>query len=476
MKRIFSVIVVLICLPLIGFGQTDNYTKSVNAAELCDVVKGNSFSTYQNADLALDKILSVTGMSKRFVLKECNGISNCIATEFNGIRYILYDKYFMDDIAENNSSWTNISILAHEIGHHVNGHSLDLIVAAVGTANAPSLSESRQRELEADEFSGFVLQKLGASLYQAQEAIRILSSNADDSYSTHPSRDKRLAAVEKGYNKSKGVNANNDSQNSNSSLTAEDYFYKAYNSSDYNYQIKCYSTAIEIKPTYANAFMERGVLYYNLKNYHAAISDFGRAMRLDRDLVPECFYLQGIAELNAQNLGGALGSFAAALELNPNNNRNYENSSIHYSMGCIYQQLLVHSNAIESFDNAIKLEPEFAKAYLSRGNSFISKELYGSAVRDFSTAISLNLNYLDNVWAYLSRGYAYNLLKNYRSAFSDYNSVIRLDPDNAKAYFMRASLGFRKQLSNRSSNCSDYKKACDLGLEDGCEWYYKQCR
>ena len=292
MKRIISIIIVLICLPLIGFGQTDNYTKSVNAAELCDVMKGNSLSTYQNADLALDKILSVTGMSKRFVLKECNGITNCIATQFNGIRYILYDKYFMDDIAENSSSWTNLSILAHEIGHHVNGHSLDLIVAAVGTADSLPLGESRQRELEADEFSGFVLQKLGASLYQAQEAIRILSSNADDSYSTHPSRDKRLAAIERGYNKSKGVNTNNDSQNSNSSLTAEDYFYKAYNSSDYNFQIDNYTSAIKLNPANALAYNNRGVTKEFSGFGLPYCSDYKKACDLGNDRSCERYYKQ----------------------------------------------------------------------------------------------------------------------------------------------------------------------------------------
>ena len=428
MKRIFSLIVVLICLPLIGFGQTDNYTKSANAAELCDVMKGNSFSTYQNADLALDKILSVTGMSKRFVLKECNGISNCIATQFNGIRYILYDKYFMDDIAENSSSWTNLSILAHEIGHHVNGHSLDLIVAAVGTADSLPLGESRQRELEADEFSGFVLQKLGASLYQAQEAIRILSSNADDSYSTHPSRDKRLAAVEKGYNKSKGVNANNDSQNSNSSLTAEDYFYEAYNSSDYNYQIANYTSAIRLDPDFAAAYYYRGVAYVYLQEYTLAISDYTSAIRLDPD-----------------------------------------DAAAYYKRGGAYVKLQEYTLAISDYTSAIKLDPSIADYYFYRGVAYLNLEDFRSAISDYTSAIRLDP---DAAAAYYNRGVAYLNLEDFRSAISDNTSVIRLNPDFADAYYIR---GIAKEYSGLPY-CSDYKKACDLGYDRSCESYYKQCR
>ena len=59
-----------------------------------------------------------------------------------------------------------LSILAHEIGHHVNGHTLG--------EKETTLSESRQMELEADEYSGLYMFKLGASLSQAQEAIRLI--------------------------------------------------------------------------------------------------------------------------------------------------------------------------------------------------------------------------------------------------------------------------------------------------------------
>ena len=208
MKKLI-LLLTIIYFPIIGFGQACEYGSSIDASELCDFFQGNNFATYRNADIALEKILNVTGMSKRFVLKECNDISNCLATTYKGVRYILYDREFMDAIATSTNSWSKLSILAHEVGHHVNGHTLDLIVYASEAAEAPTLAESRQQELEADEFSGFVMYKLGASLFQAQEAIKLFSSDGDDTYSTHPNKSRRLAAISKGYNKAKKENTTN---------------------------------------------------------------------------------------------------------------------------------------------------------------------------------------------------------------------------------------------------------------------------
>ncbi|MBC8265772.1 MAG: M48 family metalloprotease, partial [Flavobacteriales bacterium] len=269
MKKLL--LILLLTTPFIGFGQGCQYGSSTDASELCDFYKGNNFATYKNADIALDKILSVTGMSKRFVLKECNDISNCIATSYKGIRYILYDREFMDAIATRTNAWSSISILAHEIGHHVNGHSLDLIVYASEMAEAPTLAESRQMELEADEYSGFVMYKLGASLSQAQEAVRLICTNDDDTYSTHPKLDKRLRAIERGYNNAKSQGSNTNTSTKTSTLTAEDYFYKAYNNeSDWQYKIDNYTKCLRIEPDYADAYNNRGVSYVKLEYYNEA--------------------------------------------------------------------------------------------------------------------------------------------------------------------------------------------------------------
>ena len=76
-------------------------------------------------------------------------------------RVIAYNRQFMQDVARTtgDSDWSGTSILAHEIGHHLSGHTL-----LPGGSKPPI-------ELEADKFSGFVLFKMGATLPEAEKAI-----------------------------------------------------------------------------------------------------------------------------------------------------------------------------------------------------------------------------------------------------------------------------------------------------------------
>jgi hypothetical protein len=179
------------------------------ALRICSELQ-NSFISDTKADLALDKILGAIGVSKTFVLQPCNNIDNATAISYRGVRYILYDRDFMYSISHSND-WGNIFILAHEIGHHLNGHSLDYVLYATESVETKSLSQRRIQELEADEFAGFILAKLGGDLNEAIKVINKIAPIGDDTYATHPNRIKRTNAVKKGYASAKQSNQNYNS-------------------------------------------------------------------------------------------------------------------------------------------------------------------------------------------------------------------------------------------------------------------------
>ena len=149
----------------------------------------------------MNRILNTIGASKNFVLAPCDKINNAVATAYKGTRYILYDKEFMNMINRNTNDWSNLFVLAHEVGHHINGHSIDVLLYTSDIVEPKSLAKKREQELEADEFAAFVLAKLGANLSQLNNVITLISNNSDDTYSTHPKRSKRLASVKNGFNK-----------------------------------------------------------------------------------------------------------------------------------------------------------------------------------------------------------------------------------------------------------------------------------
>jgi len=148
-----------------------------------------TFKSTNDAKKIIGRIVNSVGLEQNFEIKAAN-VPNAQAVIKNGIRYILYSQVFMQSIEKNtNTEWSSISILAHEIGHHLNGHTLD------------DLGSRPDKELEADKFSGYVCFKLGASLEEAQAAMRVAAS--DNGSSTHPPKSARLEAISNGWYQAK---------------------------------------------------------------------------------------------------------------------------------------------------------------------------------------------------------------------------------------------------------------------------------
>src|SRR5215469_15690580 len=90
-----------------------------------------------------------------------------------------------------------------------------------------------------------------------------------------------------------------------------------------------------------------------------------------------------------------------------------------------------YDKAIGALNEAIRLDPNFAAAYIRRGVAFAEQGNFGSAISDFNIAIRLDHNYTH---AYYDRGIAFTKQGNFGSAISDFNDAIRLDHNDADAY------------------------------------------
>lgn len=103
-------------------------------------------------------------------------------------RVIAFNRGFIDQVrsATQDNRWAPVSIMAHEIGHHLSGHTI-----MPGGSQPPT-------ELEADKFSGFVLYKMGASLDDSLKAMVSLVPDGPDG-PTHPGRGRRVTAISEGW-------------------------------------------------------------------------------------------------------------------------------------------------------------------------------------------------------------------------------------------------------------------------------------
>jgi Tfp pilus assembly protein PilF len=95
-----------------------------------------------------------------------------------------------------------------------------------------------------------------------------------------------------------------------------------------------------------------------------------------------------------------------------------------------------YDEAISDFTEAIRLDPNYALAYLYRGGAYDSKGNHEKAITELTEAIRLDPK---SVFAYVARGYAYSNDGNLEKAISDYNEAIRLDPNASLAYYNRGN-------------------------------------
>jgi hypothetical protein len=142
------------------------------------------------------QILSAVDSTANFQLHASN-----VATVTAGIsgdtRIVLYNQFLFGAENKGKMKWINLAILAHQIGHHVNKHSL--------------VKDSDQRkamELEADRFSAYVLFKLGASAEQAAYALQ--TDEALNQPSNYPSRSSRVDSIIAVWHSAKTIHDNYD--------------------------------------------------------------------------------------------------------------------------------------------------------------------------------------------------------------------------------------------------------------------------
>ncbi len=120
---------------------------------------------------------------------------------------------------------------------------------------------------------------------------------------------------------------------------------------------------------------------------------------------------------------------------------------------------------------ALRINPNYAEAFYSRGRLYADKGDYSRAIHDYDQALGINPNCVD---AFITRGLAYWRSGNYDQAVKDYDQALRLTPDSAEAFYNRALAyehkgdyeravqDFSQALRLKPSDSDAFKTACTL--------------
>ncbi|MFZ1686474.1 MAG: hypothetical protein WAU70_03570 [Flavobacteriales bacterium] len=148
---------------------------------------------------AVHRIVRQSGLLPNFTVREDEQVPTAIAYIKGRERIIAYNPAFISSILDSShTDWAAVSILAHEIAHHLLGHTLDPEALHPGD------------ELACDRYSGFILQRLGVPLEESLAAIAV-AGNVHGTRN-HPPKHARSAAIQQGWEEALGMTQHTDMQ------------------------------------------------------------------------------------------------------------------------------------------------------------------------------------------------------------------------------------------------------------------------
>lgn len=383
-----------------------------------------TFSSDNESKAALKLISDASGLSPNFTLVAGNVPNACATMIYNEYskeleRYIIYNQTFMFNITQKINYWASISILAHEVGHHLNGHSL------IPGGSRPSL------ELEADKFSGFVLAKLGATLDDAQSAINSLVS--EQGSSTHPPKSARLAAIANGWYQ-------------NSSSDRKITFNNNQNSLDIDAKTSLVKTLF-LKDEFEKANQEiakiqkvdaSNPILYRLTAYGSY--ELGKKATTKEQ--GDSFFLVGLSNIKV---------FFSKVDPSKIIISDYEYAGrLHAKLGDV-------DAAVENFKRAITLDhTRRVEFYGEIGDIYNKSRRYNEAAAAFETKNS----YLPKVSAadYFTVGRAYYFGKNFVAADYAFSKVISAKPEAYLGYLWRAKTNAQTDTALQFSEATNFFK------------------
>ncbi len=139
----------------------------------------------------------------------------------------------------------------------------------------------------------------------------------------------------------------------------------------------------------------------------------------------EQWLIEGNDHYNAGRYEEALAAYEQAIRLDPNY------AFAHWGKGNVLRDLKRYEEALAACDRAILLGANHASVYYNKGNALSYLKRYDEALAAYEHALRLDPN---NALAYNNKGNTLRNLKRYDEALAAYERAIQLDPNNALAY------------------------------------------
>lgn len=235
--------------------------------------------------------------------------------------------------------------------------------------------------------------------------------------------------------------------------------------------LSAFGGAIDIYPQLKEAFLFRGITYYQMRAFANALADLERASMLANQ-IDDYYFLLGFTQYHLANYRAAVSAMTAALSkdgndflayyyrgsaqmeegyfldaaadlnkainLHPRDRKGYIHpravAEAYVKLARVYARLNNHDRERRCFDVALNIDPTYSYCYFTRGLMLLKTGdaiSIDKAVFDFSKAIEMAPDVPE---AYANRAMCYLLKKEYDSALADFEQAIHYRPNFAMAH------------------------------------------
>ncbi|GAM26964.1 hypothetical protein SAMD00019534_101390 [Acytostelium subglobosum LB1] len=169
---------------------------------------------------------------------------------------------------------------------------------------------------------------------------------------------------------------------------------------------------------------QRGLLYFQMRNYERALKDFRKVVEYDKthklawNRIGLCLNIRGFPR-------EAFDSFYKAIELDPHFEAAYTN------IGQCWKELGDYQSSLATFSKALELTPNYSNALHLRGLLYFHSGKHLEAINDWSVYLCSEPDMID---VRQLRAISLNTIGRYREALADYEHILNINANHFSFY------------------------------------------
>ena len=152
---------------------------------------------------------------------------------------------------------------------------------------------------------------------------------------------------------------------------------------DYEQALQAYDSALRLDPQLVEAYNNRGIVKFELKQYSSAVADYTQALQFKPNYA-DALNNRGNAYIALEQFSNAEKDLKAALKLND------KSAVIHNNLGSVYFSQRKFDAAITEYTQAIEWNSRYSEAWFNRALAYYAQGNLVRALLDIKEAYGLN--------------------------------------------------------------------------------------